>query len=346
MMDQYLNKYLNKRWSLRNLSDEDFNVILPILAQELCVYNYFPSYSDDILRNDWAKLREWTKNSNSNIINSTSRIGMKLCEHFFPNFYFIKNKHGVSFHSSWNQENLEKCLRWNRKYHSTPYLSEIKRGIYFCCGLTKNTMYRPQLAKLLCTKYKASIVLDPCAGWGGRMLGVVASGSKYIAFEPNTETYHNLQSLARFLKIESQVTLICDDAMNMDMHNIPMVDMILTSPPYFNLEVYTYEPTQSITKCPTYESWRETFLFPLIEKCLNHLSPSGVSCWNVAKLGKYNMPADVELIHKRHTFLLKESLCVTSSKRQMLRKNTKTQKSFDITNVYGKFINDENGELS
>jgi tRNA G37 N-methylase Trm5 len=180
---------------------------------------------------------------------------MKLCEHFFPNFYDIQDNRGKSFRNQWNKNNLIKILKWNRKSHSTPYLSELKRGIYFCCGMTKNTMYRPQMSKLICDHYKPKIVLDPCAGWGGRMLGAVASGAYYIAFEPNTETFNNLQKLIEFLNISDNVRIICDDAMNMLNYDLPKVDLIITSPPYFDLEVYTAEHTQSINNHNTYESW-------------------------------------------------------------------------------------------
>ena len=49
-------------------------------------------------------------------------------------------------------------MRWNRKSHSTPYLSEIKRGIYFNFGLPKSTMYRPQMAKMIVTDLNGELV--------------------------------------------------------------------------------------------------------------------------------------------------------------------------------------------
>jgi len=162
--------YLNVRYSLRNISDQDFENILPQLASELEQVSFIPSHDDKVLKNDWKNLCAWQ--SSAITINSTSRIGLKLCEHFFPNFYDIEMK-GKTYKEFWNKQNLEKILRWNRKSHSTPYLSEIKRGVYFCLGLTKNTMYRPQMANLICDTYKPNLVLDPCAGWGGRMLGAV-----------------------------------------------------------------------------------------------------------------------------------------------------------------------------
>jgi len=56
---------------------------------------------------------------------------MKLCEHFFPNFFDIENKNGDSFKSLWKADKLEKVIRWNRKSHSTPLPIGIEKGNIF-----------------------------------------------------------------------------------------------------------------------------------------------------------------------------------------------------------------------
>jgi len=322
-----LKNYLNVRYSLRNISDVDFENILPQLASELEQVSFIPHFEDKVLKNDWTKLCAWQ--SNSNTISSTNRVGLKLCEHFFPNFYDIEMK-GKTYRQFWKKENLEKVLRWNRKSHSTPYLSELKRGVYFCLGLTKNTMYRPQMAKLICDTYKPQLVLDPCAGWGGRMLGVVASGAHYYAFEPNTTTYDNLVKLSKFLGIEDKVTLICDDALQMDKYSIPKVDLMLTSPPYFNLEVYCKEETQSVTNYGNYQDWSQFFFKELIRLCTYKLTKDGHSCWNVGRTGAWTMFTDLENYHKEFGYNPVNEFDVVSSKRQAINKTGK-DKSQDTT---------------
>jgi 16S rRNA G966 N2-methylase RsmD len=255
----------------------------------------------------------------------------------FVLIFEIKNNRGDSFKSLWTQANLEKILKWNRKSHSTPYLSELKRGIYFCCGLPKSTMYRPQMMKLACLKYKALTVLDPCAGWGGRMLGAVSAGAKYIAFEPNTTTYDNLLRIVNFLGIEQHVTLICDGAENMNKYNIPTVDMVLTSPPYFDLEVYTDEITQSVHNYNKYQNWADNWLKPVISLGVNYLKSDGVSCWNVGRVKNHDMNSDVLKYHNELGYYPIDTLTVSSSKRQ-INQNTvfKNQKSSDNTIVFKK----------
>jgi 16S rRNA G966 N2-methylase RsmD len=327
-----INDFLNRRYSTRNLSDEVFDSVVGNLAKQLEDVSFHVEYTDKQLHNDWNKLNHWI--TSDNYINSTSRIGMKLCEHFFPNFFKIENSKGVSFRSMWKAPNLEKILRWNRQSHSTPYLSELKRGIYFCCGMTKSTMFRPQMAKLTCLQYAPKNVLDPCAGWGGRMIGTVASGANYYAFEPNTETYNNLMALATYLNIHSKVHIFHDDALKMDDYDFPTVDMVITSPPYFDVEVYNHEKTQSVTNHNSYESWKDGFFVPLMAKCEQRLSRTGVSCWNVGKVGKNDMSKDVFDFHSSLNYNHINTLSVVSSKRQSNQNANRNEKSQDTTNVF------------
>ena len=323
--------FLNIKNSVRNLSDVEFENILSTLASELEDVSFYYSYSDSDLLKDWNALIKW--NARVDTMASTQRVGMKLCEHFFPNFFDIENKDGNSFKSLWKADKLEKVLRWNRKSHSTPYLSELRRGIYFNYKLAKSTMYRPQMAKMVVTNLGAKRVLDPCAGWGGRMLGSVAAGAEYVAFEPNTETYEGLLKLIKLLGIEDKVRIINDSALEMDKYDIGEFDLILTSPPYFDLEVYSHEDTQSIKGCDTYSMWVNNFLKPLIELSISHMKQNGWSCWNVHNVGKMKMIDDVKVIHEGYNN--QKVFSVTSSKRQTNQTVSK-KKNADITICYSK----------
>lgn len=324
--------FLNVRNSTRALSDEKFTELVPVLAKEMLTVDFKTTFSDEILRSDWEKLKNWSSETDTS--NSTVRVGMKLCEHFFPNFYDIKSASGKSFSNSWNQQNLEKILKWNRKSHSTPYLSEIKRGIYFCCGLSKNTMYRPHMAKMITSKLEGNIVLDPCAGWGGRLLGTVASGKKYIGFETNKETYANLLRMVEFLGIQQHVTLFNTGSENMAACLTDKVDIILTSPPYFNLEIYSDDKTQSENLYNTYPEWLSGWLEPVVKLGISFLNDSGASCWNVHDVGKMKMISDIKKIHESLNFHQTRTFSLDSSKRQANQGEKKNIKNSDSTIVY------------
>lgn len=325
-----IENFLGIKNSTRNLSDDEFEEILPVLAEELSQISFYPQYTDKELLDDWMQLTYWIPNSTT--ISSTQRMGMKLCEQFFPNFFDIQNKKGDSFKSLWTSENLQKVLKWNRKSHSTPYLSELKRGIYFNFNLPKSTMYRPQMAKMVVSNLGGKRVLDPCGGWGGRMLGSVSAGAEYVAFEPNTETYLGLLKLIDYLEIGNKVRIIQDSALNMLEYDLGKFDIVLTSPPYFDLEVYSNEKSQSITGFDNYSAWLAGFLTPLIELSLQHLNSEGWSCWNVHNVGKMKMINDIETIHQSFPTIKKFS--VESSKRQTNQSKSGEKKNSDFTVCY------------
>ena len=51
--------------------------------------------------------------------------------------------------------------------------------------------------------------------------------------------------------------------------------MVLTSPPYYNIEKYTHQPT--LTK----SQWNNDFYKPLFARTWEHLKPNGYYCINV-----------------------------------------------------------------
>ena len=325
-------QFLGIKNSTRELSDIDFEKIISHLATELTSVDYKTTYSDKVLYKEWDNLLEFS--NRTNISSSSVRTGIKLCEHFFPNFYDIENKNGISFSSLWSQPSvLEKVLRWNRKSHSTPYLSELKRGIYFTQGLTKNTMFRPHLAKMVCDMSDTETVLDPCCGWGGRLLGAVASGKHYVGFDPNPITYDNLKRLVKSLGIENKVTLINDGAENMDKYDFPEVGLVLTSPPYFNLEIYHNGNQQSENQHDSYEQWKTLWLRKVISLSLDRLN--GYSCWNVHNVGKMKMIDDVKQIHEELGYEEHTRYSLQSSPRQSNKtKETAKKKNSDLTICY------------
>jgi DNA modification methylase len=197
-------------------------------------------------------------------------------------------------------------------------------------------MFRPHLAKAIVSSYPGETVLDPCAGWGGRMLGTVAAGKKYIAFEPNLETYNKLIELAEFLDIKNQIEIYNVGSEHMNSYLTKKVDIILTSPPYFNLEIYSDGKAQSENQYSSYESWRDGWMETVITTAISNLNDSGVSCWNVHNVGKMKMIEDVRNIHTRNGFVEENKFCIGSSKRQAHQGSVKNEKNIDVTICYKK----------
>jgi len=299
-MDIY--KYVNVRDSLRSMSAEDFETFLPDFCKALHEYgfdNFIKTYNDGLSDNikDWMNLKK--KVVDKDWINSTSVVGMNIIKRNMPHIYEVSNHSGKNIKQMWTIPCLEKAVRTNRKSHSTPYVSEIVRQLGFTAGTSKVTIYRPLLTKRIVKELNGKNILDVCIGWGGRMLGSAClDGVKYTGIEPFSKTYEGLDNIKNELKLDN-VTLYNDVAENVLPTLQKEYDLAITSPPYYNLEVYTDESTQS-HHYGSYEDWIIKFLRPVVHGVLDKLIDTGYSCWSVKNIKtdkKYNLYDDVVKLH-------------------------------------------------
>lgn len=129
-----------------------------------------------------------------------------------------------------------------------------------------------------------SRILDPCAGWGGRMIGASTVSNSYVGYEPATKTANGLVLLARRLRdltrgaFDAKVRIKPFE----DSRIAPgTFDLALTSPPYYDTEIYSDEETNSLNRYKTFDDWLVGFYFPFIDKTLAALKPGAPFILNV-----------------------------------------------------------------
>jgi hypothetical protein len=354
-MTSFMDTILNRKHALTNLTDTEFEALLPQLAAELAAHGVLrETYADADIQKDWALLLRKDTTINAMTISATEVAGMKVLRKHMRHFHAVRNFKGHSVESLWTQPCLEKALRFNRAQHSTPYASEIIRSLSFANGLGKVTMYRPLIAKKVVAyladkdKLRDVRVLDVCAGWGGRMIGAKSAegggdkggGDKlttarhetclgppqtprkeggalkvhYTGIDPCAKTYAALRAIRDELGL-TNITLINKPAEVALQELDPSVtyDIALTSPPYYNLELYSDEPTQSVSGPNAgYQSWLNEFLNPVIQGVIR----LGVkySCWSVKNFRtdkKYDLLDDVIRIHGEHGWRLLDGVVFT-----------------------------------
>jgi hypothetical protein len=327
-MRPLMDRILNRKHALSSLTDAEFEALLPKLAAELAANGVLhESYPGAEIQKDWALLLKKDATINATTISATEVAGMKIMRKHMQHFHAVRNYKGHSVESLWTQPCLEKALRFNRAQHSTPYASEIIRSLSFANGLGKVTMYRPMMAKKVVSYLTAKDgltdvrVLDVCAGWGGRMIGAKsvelspASTCKvhYTGIDPCEKTHGALRAIRDELGL-TNVTLIHKPAevALRDLDPSVTYDIALTSPPYYNLEIYSDEPTQSIATKDGYQTWLNEFLNPVIAGVIR----LGVkySCWSVKNFKtdkKYDLLDDVIRIHGEHGWRLLDGVVFT-----------------------------------
>lgn len=142
-------------------------------------------------------------------------------------------------------------------------------------------------------------VLDPCAGWGDRLIGFLASGIQgSVHVDPNPELgaeYTRMFDWARELEPEllrnyrrEYFQKPFEDVPIGDLRaaltkvgctNIEGCDLVLMAPPYFDVEIYVPndpDGLQSITRYRTWEDWYSRFLLTCVARAASVLRPGGI----------------------------------------------------------------------
>lgn len=153
-------------------------------------------------------------------------------------------------------------------------------------GTQSASNFRPGFALLMYRRFApdGATVLDTSTGYGGRLVGFMASGlAQYIGIDPDKPTHEGNQRMAQDLGFAERVEL----------HNLPAEDVPIdllrercqfafTSPPYFSKEHYSQDDTQSWVRYKTGDDWRSGFLEPMMSLQFAALVPGSFSVVNIA----------------------------------------------------------------
>ena len=240
--------------------------------------------------------------------------------------------------------------------------------------------FPPMTAKYLyerytehCKEQDRVIVYDPSCGWGGRILGAMsvrdARHIHYVGTAPNPDNIipgsdvSKYEHLANFYNTKTyrgnpffSSTNTYDVYMegseeigkNKDFQQYRgRLDFIFTSPPYFNREAYSEDENQSYKKFSSYESWRDGFLRPTLETCVEYLKPDRYLLWNIADLlvGKEYLPLEadskeiLESMGMKFEYVLQMAMALMPGQNRVGEDGIPTCKNY--CRVNGKYIKTE-----
>ena len=154
------------------------------------------------------------------------------------------------------------------------------------------SQFKPNAAKALYDYFGAKNILDFSAGWGDRLAGFYAcmNTELYVGIDPRKENHPIYEEQAKYY--ESHQTLFesekttkfhCSAAEDFDFDQYKdTFDIIFTSPPYFNVERYSYDDNQSWVRYKNIDNWNKNFLQRSIENMWRSLRSGGKLCVNIA----------------------------------------------------------------
>ncbi len=174
-------------------------------------------------------------------------------------------------------------------------VSKVNRSVLrTCISLRKYicSQFKPNVAKGIYDRYKCRNILDFSAGWGDRLAGFYASdyGELYVGIDPKkenppiyrqqTEFYEKHRTL---FEGERKCEFINEPAEDADLSKYEgMMDIVFTSPPYFGVERYSTDDTQSWVRYQHIGDWNTLFLHRAIDNVWKTLKPGGLLMVNIS----------------------------------------------------------------
>jgi len=265
----------------------------------------FPHFkiSDDYLKKELCRLKDlkaeyfWRSEKSIKYIS----IGNYIFKHFMKHMVQAKYRQVSPMESFNSYYTFLKTLEYSLKHHRTILPDYVHDSLIFFNGGV--TGFPCAVAKAVVTKFsnKGDIIVDPCAGWGGRLLGTVASDRYYVGFEPWIKTANELNNIKSFFDFKNVKVI------NSRFENKYAPDkcaLIFTSPPYIDLEIYE----EALSK----KEWLK-LMSDIIRYAEDSLASGGYLILNLPRYLKALLPS-TKLIEKNPLYFF------TSTRKKDLKK--------------------------
>ncbi len=154
--------------------------------------------------------------------------------------------------------------------------------------------FRPKIIKYLISHFNAKKILDMSSGWGDRLIGAMASDIDcYHGFDPNPCLQEGYLNIIDFFK-EQMINKNADLSVKL----LPFeeskleenyYDLMFTSPPYFDIEIYDeFNEKQSVKKDQSEKTWYDTYLIKWVDLISKALKKGGHMCFNINQFKNHN----------------------------------------------------------
>lgn len=192
----------------------------------------YPVYTDEYIKDSWEKLKGLQIKKGRKY-----KTGNALVTNFHPSIYHANVKGKQSPINAWQDESLlRRCIENRAIYCDFWDVSSytVARGFEASKIAPRVSMFPPYLARYLLGTYApdAKTVVDPFAGFSGRMLGALSLGMSYTGYDINDITLDESRKL--LAAIGETACLFLADSMECD--DAEEYDVLITCPPYGDKE--------------------------------------------------------------------------------------------------------------
>lgn len=187
------------------------------------------------------------------------------------------------------RNNLNDIINYLERNKLPVDIKNIREAIWNI-GYKECSTFKPKLIKYFIEKFKAKRLLDISSGWGDRLIGAMASDIEcYHGFDPNPCLHKGYQEMINFFNPKNKNNFIIKQLpFEKATLNNEYYDMVMSSPPYFTMEIYADEETQSTYNINDERFWYDNYLKIWINKCYKALKKNGILALNINQFKNQN----------------------------------------------------------
>jgi hypothetical protein len=211
----------------------------------------FRQYTTFELLEEFKKLQEYIPTGKL----TRRRLGYKCSNAFFQyermNTPSKSNLSNIEFWKKFKQKILQYNLKEERDlFHTIQFMNHPP------------SQFPPTVALELYAKFKASIVLDPFAGWGDRCIAAMAKNIGYVGIDSNLKLKIPYKEMIKFYPHYSKVRFINKPVEKVDISKLDF-DFVLTSPPFWDEHNSLIEHYSNMT-CTNMYDFMENIFIPVL----------------------------------------------------------------------------------
>jgi hypothetical protein len=209
-------------------------------------------------------------------------------------------KNNLSPLEYWNK-NQQTILANLKKKQLPPNNYNIREEMYIHNKPCNN--FRISVCLEVLKLFKPKKWLDISAGWGDRLMSALLYQplEVYCGVDPNPCLHPYYQEMIKTLDPngKKECILIKDGFETAVLPNIKF-DLVFSSPPFFDLEIYSTASANSLVKYKGEDGWFNGFLMPSIYKAIEYLTEGGYLVLYMGESqGTKYIPKMIELVNAR-----------------------------------------------
>ena len=208
----------------------------------------------------------------------------------------------------WNK-NWQSILASLKKKHQSPTYHNLHEALYLHNKACNN--FRISVCLEVLKIFKPKKWLDISAGWGDRLLSALlyaqidAQTDKqfqmYCGVDPNPCLHPYYKEMIKtFDPLGQKEYILLQDGFETAKLPNTKFDLVLSSPPFFDLEIYSKAISNSLVKYKSEDSWFNGFLMPSLYKANDYLELGGYLVLYMGESqGTKYIPKMVELMNAK-----------------------------------------------